>query len=253
VSRVEGCRGRRRGSSSRFAKRDSGKEVKTLIQDSVTNVAEGSKLVDQSGKTLTEIVTAVNKVTDVVAEIATATQEQASGIEQVNEALTSMDEVTRRNAAMVEDGTVAGQSLLEEARNLDEMMAKYKIGGNSPVPQRSSEPRERATGKVAPSSVHRGSTRPGPKRSVTPAPRTSAPQVKPARTGTDGSESEYGGSGEERTRDSRSLRTCKHAKSVRSRLAGAFDISRNLTQALLSYARPERHRTRAARFCYVTR
>ena len=149
------------------------KEIKALIQDSVAKVAEGSKLVDQSGKTLSEIVTAVNKATDVVAEIATATQEQASGIEQVNKALTSMDEVTQNNAAMVEEGTVAAQSLLEEARTLDEMMAKYDIGDNSVV------------------AAFRAPTRPWSKGSATPSPRKSAPAAKLPRTGTDDIDSEW--------------------------------------------------------------
>jgi methyl-accepting chemotaxis protein len=149
------------------------KEIKALIQDSVAKVAEGSKLVDQSGKTLSEIVTAVNKATDVVAEIATATQEQASGIEQVNKALASMDEVTQNNAAMVEEGTVATQSLLEEARGLDEMMAKYDIG-DTPV--------------VA---AIRVPTRAWSKASVTPSPRKSAPAAKLPRTGTDDFDSEW--------------------------------------------------------------
>ncbi|HWJ04960.1 MAG TPA: methyl-accepting chemotaxis protein, partial [Steroidobacteraceae bacterium] len=75
------------------------KEIKALIQDSVGKVEEGSKLVDQSGQTLAEIVQAVKKVTDIVAEIAAASQEQSSGIEQVNRAVMQMDEVTQQNAA----------------------------------------------------------------------------------------------------------------------------------------------------------
>ncbi|MGA2711076.1 MAG: methyl-accepting chemotaxis protein [Steroidobacteraceae bacterium] len=103
------------------------KEIKTLIQDSVAKVAQGSKLVDQSGKTLSEIVVAVKKATDIVAEIAAASGEQAAGIEQVNRSVMSMDEVTQQNAALVEESAAAAESLLEEAGRLDEMMSKYQV------------------------------------------------------------------------------------------------------------------------------
>lgn len=168
------------------------KEIKTLIQDSVAKVAEGSKFVDQSGNTLTEIVAAVKKATDVVTAIASASQEQASGIEQVNKALASMDEVTQRNAAMVEEGTAAAQSLREEARNLDEMMAKFEIGENSVVAQRPTEHRpESATRLVASSAARRSSTRPWSKGSATRSTPISAPATTPARTGTDDTKSEW--------------------------------------------------------------
>ena len=70
----------------------------------------------------------MTKATDVMAEIALASREQATGIEQVNEALTSMDEATQQNAAMVEEATAASQSLLEGARGLDRMLSRFKIG-----------------------------------------------------------------------------------------------------------------------------
>jgi methyl-accepting chemotaxis protein len=178
-----------RGLASRSAA--AAKQIKALIQDSVARVAEGSRLVGQSGKTLSEIVTAVNKATGVVAEIAAATQEQAAGIEQVNTALMSMDEVTQRNAAMVEEGTVAAQSLLEEARNLDGMMAKYKIGENSVVAQRATEPRRERAARVVATSAHRGVTGSLPKGSAAASARKNAPAVRPARTGTNGSETEW--------------------------------------------------------------
>ena len=178
-----------RGLASRSAA--AAKQIKALIQDSVARVAEGSKLVDQSGKTLSEIVTAVNKATGMVAEIAAATQEQAAGIEQVNKALMSMDEVTQRNAAMVEEGTVAAQSLLEEARHLDGMMAKYKIGENAVVAQRPTEPRRERAAMVVAASVRRGPTGSLPKGSVASSARKNTPVVRSARTGTDGSDTEW--------------------------------------------------------------
>jgi methyl-accepting chemotaxis protein len=103
------------------------KEIKGLIEDSVTKVEHGSRLVSQSGQSLSDIVSAVKKASDIVAEIAAACQEQARGIDQVNKAITSLDQVTQQNAALVEEAASAAESLSEEAQNLDEMMANYQI------------------------------------------------------------------------------------------------------------------------------
>src|SRR3954451_13170350 len=105
------------------------KEIKALIQDSVAKVGEGSQLVDESGKTLEEIVGAVKKVTDIVAEIAAASREQSAGIEQVNRAVMQMDETTQQNAALVEEATASSQAMADQARELNEMMARYQVQG----------------------------------------------------------------------------------------------------------------------------
>jgi methyl-accepting chemotaxis protein len=104
------------------------KEIKTLIQDSVGKVADGTKLVDESGKALAEIVVRVKKVTDVMAEIANSSREQASGIEQVNKAITMMDDVTQQNAALVEEASAAAQALTEQASSLTQLIARYRVG-----------------------------------------------------------------------------------------------------------------------------
>jgi ABC-type transporter Mla subunit MlaD len=104
------------------------KEIKALIQDSVAKVDEGSKLVDQSGQTLEEIVMAVKKVTDIVAEIAAASREQSSGIEQVNRAVMQMDETTQQNAALVEEAAAASQAIVEQAVTLNSVIARYNVG-----------------------------------------------------------------------------------------------------------------------------
>jgi methyl-accepting chemotaxis protein len=109
------------------------KEIKALIQDSVGKVTEGTKLVDESGRVLAEIVTGVKKVTDVVAEIAASSREQAAGIEQVNKAVTSMDAVTQQNAALVEQASAAAQALTEQARNLTQLIEHYQIGEADPA------------------------------------------------------------------------------------------------------------------------
>jgi methyl-accepting chemotaxis protein len=107
---------------------EAAKEIKTLIQDSVGKVTEGTKLVDESGKALAEIVVRVKKVTDVMAEIASSSREQASGIEQVNKAITMMDDVTQQNAALVEEASAAAQALTEQASSLTQLIARYKVG-----------------------------------------------------------------------------------------------------------------------------
>jgi methyl-accepting chemotaxis protein len=107
---------------------EAAKEIKALIHDSVGKVTEGTKLVDDSGKALGEIVSRVKKVTDVVAEIASSSREQASGIEQVNKAITMMDDVTQQNAALVEEASAAAQALTEQASNLSQLIARYRVG-----------------------------------------------------------------------------------------------------------------------------
>jgi PAS domain S-box-containing protein len=102
------------------------KEIKALIQDSVGKVNEGTKLVDESGKVLAEIVLRVKKVTDVMAEIANSSREQASGIEQVNRAVTAMDAMTQQNAALVEEAAAA-QALTEQATSLMKRIGHYRL------------------------------------------------------------------------------------------------------------------------------
>ena len=103
------------------------KEIKGLINESIQRVTDGSALVDQSGKTLEEIVGSVKRVTDIIAEISAASQEQASGIDQVNKAIMSMDETTQQNAALVEETTSASQSMRSQASELMRRMAIFKI------------------------------------------------------------------------------------------------------------------------------
>ena len=113
-----------------LAQRSAGaaKEIKTLINDSVRKVDEGSKLVNASGLTLTEIVTSVRRVADIIAEIAAASAEQSSGIDQVNRAVGQMDQVTQQNAALVEEAAAAAESLDDQARALLEVVGFFETG-----------------------------------------------------------------------------------------------------------------------------
>jgi methyl-accepting chemotaxis protein len=118
------------------------KEIKALIQDSVAKVDAGKKLVDASGQALAQIVEGVKKVADIVAEIAAASQEQASGIEQVNRAVVQMDETTQQNAALVEQSSAAAKAMAEQAAALSELVAFFKFdqaAGETKAPGRGRE------------------------------------------------------------------------------------------------------------------
>jgi methyl-accepting chemotaxis protein len=104
------------------------KEIKQLIGDSVDKVGAGTKLVDEAGKTMQEIVASVRRVTDIMGEITAASQEQSSGIEQVNQAITQMDEVTQQNAALVEEAAAAAESMQEQTQQLMQAVAAFKVG-----------------------------------------------------------------------------------------------------------------------------
>ena len=104
------------------------KEIKELIEDSVSKVSEGARLVNESGETLGEIVTSVKKVTDIVAEIAAASREQSSGIEQVSRAVMQMDETTQQNAALVEQAASASASMGSQANRMQELASFFKVG-----------------------------------------------------------------------------------------------------------------------------
>ncbi len=103
------------------------KEIKELIDTSVERVQSGSALVDQAGRTMTEIIGAVQRVTDIMGEIAAASEEQSSGIDQVARAVTQMDEVTQQNAALVEEAAAAAQSLEDQAGKLRTAVAVFQL------------------------------------------------------------------------------------------------------------------------------
>jgi len=108
------------------------KEIKNLIQDSVKKVDAGTDLVNRSGATLGEIVTSVKRVTDIITEIASASKEQTTGIEQVNIAVSQMDTVTQRNASQTEEMSATAQTLTEQASQLRDLVAGFKLGGEAP-------------------------------------------------------------------------------------------------------------------------
>jgi methyl-accepting chemotaxis protein len=103
------------------------KEIKELIDKSVSRVDTGSQLVAEAGRTIGEIVEAVTRVTGIVREIAAASEEQSTGIDQVNRAVSQMDEVTQQNAALVEQASAATQSMYQQAQALREAVSVFRV------------------------------------------------------------------------------------------------------------------------------
>ena len=109
------------------------KEIKHLINDSVEKVDAGGKLVNEAGATMEQVVQSIARVTDIMAEIASASIEQTTGIEQVNSAIGQMDEVTQQNAALVEEAAAAAGSLQDQAAALAQVVSVFKLDAHSPV------------------------------------------------------------------------------------------------------------------------
>ena len=112
-----------------LAQRSAGaaKEIKMLIDDSVEKVGAGTKLVGQAGVTMDEVVDSVRRVTDIMSEIANASQEQSAGIAQVNQSIIEMDSMTQQNAALVEEAAAAAQSLQDQAAELARVVSIFKL------------------------------------------------------------------------------------------------------------------------------
>ena len=107
------------------------KDIKGLISDSVKKIESGNTLVGKSGDTMKEIVTAIKRVNDIMAEIAAASAEQSSGIEEVSTAVSQMDEMTQQNAALVEEAAAAAESLQSQADQLTQRVSMFRLGNDS--------------------------------------------------------------------------------------------------------------------------
>ncbi|WP_426164358.1 methyl-accepting chemotaxis protein [Pseudoduganella sp. R-34] len=103
------------------------KEIKALIENSVACAESGSKLVDQAGRTMDEVVASIASVSDIMADISAASAEQSTGIDQVNQAISEMDHVTQQNAALVEEAAAAAESLQSQASQLSELVAVFTL------------------------------------------------------------------------------------------------------------------------------
>ena len=152
------------------------REIKTLIGESVEKVETGSRLVNEAGQTMSDIVQQVRRVSDLIGEISSSTNEQSNGIGQVNQAVTQLDQMTQQNAALVEESTAASQSLRDQAEKLSRAIAVFKLEEN-----------QRQVAADSPRAVSRATlahaARPAaasPKRVAAPAPATSAARTAPA-------------------------------------------------------------------------
>ncbi|MEQ8033590.1 methyl-accepting chemotaxis protein [Xanthomonas sp. WHRI 6106] len=144
------------------------KEIKSLIDDSVQRVTEGSTLVHTAGTTMAEIVASVQRVTDIMGEISAASQEQSAGIEQVNLTVTQMDEATQQNAALVEEATAAARSMEEQAGELTQAVSIFKIEAERPAAVRTAAPTV-VRPKAAPAATPTRSAASPPRRTTRPA------------------------------------------------------------------------------------
>jgi len=106
---------------------EAAKEIKALINASVERVEHGTALVDQAGQTMGEIVGAIKRVTDIMGEISAASVEQSSGVARVGQAVTEMDQATQQNAALVEESAAAAESLQQQAQQLVQAVAVFKL------------------------------------------------------------------------------------------------------------------------------
>ena len=149
---------------------EAAREIKTLINDSVERVEQGSSLVDQAGSTMNEVVTSIRRVTDIMGEISSASAEQSTGLSQVGEAVTQMDRSTQQNAALVEEMAAAASSLQMQTQDLLGAVSVFKVerGQGAPAPSRAAPVTLAATPRPV-----SGMSRPLSK----PAPRPAPPAV----------------------------------------------------------------------------
>jgi methyl-accepting chemotaxis protein len=155
------------------------KEIKQLIGDSVSKVEAGSRLVNEAGGTMGEVVTSIQRVADIMGEISSASHEQTAGIEQINQAIVQMDSVTQQNAGMVEEAAAAAEALQAQAAKLADLVSVFKVSGQTIVSEAVSKA---AAAQVTAQVVAKAAARPAVSRSAQPslpaAARKSTPNLK---------------------------------------------------------------------------
>jgi methyl-accepting chemotaxis protein len=163
------------------------KEIKVLIDNSVSQVDQGTSLVAKAGSTMTEVVSAIRRVTDIIGEVSAASGEQSQGVTQVNEAVTQMDQVTQQNAALVEESAAAADSLSKQAEDLLQSVAIFKINGNAANLAYAAPQPARKLQHAVPSPQNRASNvaRPTFNPATPTAPKIKTASTAVARTGSD--------------------------------------------------------------------
>ena len=179
---------------------EAAKEIKSLINASVERVEQGTVLVDKAGETMTEVVSSIRRVTDLMGEISAASNEQSLGVAQVGEAVTSMDQVTQQNAALVEEMAAAASSLKTQAEELVQGVAVFKLSDDAHHTPFQSAPMARASGAMKPRVAHAprptakppgvsvnkpAPLRPPAAKAAIAAPPKAAPKPKPSPAGGD--------------------------------------------------------------------
>jgi methyl-accepting chemotaxis protein len=168
---------------------DAAREIKALIGASVERVESGTRLVQDAGETMKEIVSSVQRVSDIIGEISAAASEQSSGISQVNNAVVQLDQMTQQNAALVEESAAAAESLKDQATRLSGVVSRFRLSANdhsSAAPSPSSETHSTHThthtqtastsaARTAPASA----VRPSPARAAAPATSRPPAAVRP--------------------------------------------------------------------------
>jgi methyl-accepting chemotaxis protein len=185
-----------------LAQRSAGaaREIKSLIGASMDTVEQGSRLVQDAGVTMTDLVASVRRVTDIIGEISASAREQNEGIRQVNHAVTRLDEMTQQNAALVEESAAAADSMREQAQRLNQLVLKFEVGTHegigvairaaaTPVTRPATPPAPvaaiTAVAPAAPSrppALHRPAAAPKPAAAAAPTPSTVSPAGPPATT-----------------------------------------------------------------------
>ncbi|MBX9818970.1 MAG: MCP four helix bundle domain-containing protein [Burkholderiaceae bacterium] len=163
---------------------EAAKEIKSLINTSVERVEQGTALVDKAGTTMTEVVSSIRRVTDIMGEISAASSEQSAGVAQVGEAVTQMDQATQQNAALVEEMAAAASSLKSQAQDLVQVVAVFKLSADHgaaayAVARPSAQAAVRGAGAA---SAFKGTERRAGAQAAAPAAKKSAPAAtfKPA-------------------------------------------------------------------------
>ena len=163
---------------------EAAKEIKSLINASVERVEQGTLLVDKAGTTMTEVVGAIRRVTDIMGEISAASSEQSQGVSQVGEAVTQMDQVTQQNAALVEEMAAAAGSLSHQAQALVGAVAVFKLSADQGKSSPGAAPAAHPAPTAAPASAARGAGAGGlaPKKTLAlrAAPVSNAKKTAPS-------------------------------------------------------------------------
>ncbi|MCZ8253966.1 MAG: methyl-accepting chemotaxis protein [Hylemonella sp.] len=157
---------------------EAAKEIKQLITDSVGRVELGSSQVEQAGRTMSEVVASIRRVTDIMGEISAASTEQSQGVAQIGEAVQQMDQVTQQNAALVEEMAAAASSLRSQAQELVQVVSVFRVAEGQAAPRASAAPVTQAAVPQRPAAASAPARLPA--RPAPPAARPAPPPQKPS-------------------------------------------------------------------------